>query len=103
MMALMHPDIEFQNLSGGEVNATGSGAEAFRQLAQQSKGLFSWRKQTVTKFWTNDAQAIIEVAYEGDLAYDLPNGMKAGETLRLTGQSEFTFRDGKIFRITDVS
>ena len=46
---------------------------------------------------------IIEVAYEGVLASDLPNGMKAGETLRLSGRSEFTFRDGKIYRITDAS
>ena len=58
MMALIHPDIKFENLSGGEVNATASGAEEFRRLAEQSKGLFTWRKQTVTKFWTNDAQAI---------------------------------------------
>jgi hypothetical protein len=37
------------------------------------------------------------------LASDLPNGMKAGETLRLNGRSEFTFCDGKIYRIKDVS
>ena len=103
MMEMIHPDIEFKNLSGGEVNATASGADEFRQLAEQSKGLFTWREQTVTKFWTNDAYASIEVAYEGVLASDLPNGMKAGETLRLTGRSEFTFRDGKIYRIMDVS
>ncbi|MBN2062515.1 MAG: hypothetical protein JW882_19080 [Deltaproteobacteria bacterium] len=50
-----------------------------------------------------DDQAFIDVAYEGVLASDMANGMKSGETLRLNGRSEFTFRDGKILRITDIS
>jgi hypothetical protein len=29
--------------------------------------------------------------------------MKAGETLRLSGRTEFAFCDGKIYRITDIS
>lgn len=37
------------------------------------------------------------------LASDLSSGMKAGNTLELTGRSEFEFRDGKIFRLTDYS
>lgn len=103
MMSVIHPDIEFKNVSGGKVNATASGVDEFRQLAEKSKGLFTSRKQTVIKFWSNDDRASIEVAYEGVLASDLPNGMKAGETLRLSGRSEFTFHDGKIFRIMDIS
>lgn len=102
MMPVIHPDIECKNVSGGEVNATASGADEFRRPAEQSKGLFISRRQTVTKFWTNNDRAFIELDYEGVLASDLPNGMKAGESLRLTGRSEFTFRDGRIYRITDI-
>lgn len=103
MMSVIHPDIEFKNVSSGEVNATASGANEFRKLAEQSKGLFSMRNQTITSFETKDDQAFIDVAYEGVLASDLPNGMKAGQTLRLNGRSEFSFRDGKIYRIADIS
>lgn len=103
MMSVMHPDIEFKNVSGGEVNATASGADEFRKLAEQSRDLFSWRKQTMMKFQLKDNQAFIEVAYEGVLVSDIPNGMKAGDTLRLNGRSEFTFHDGKIYLITDIS
>ena len=103
MMSVIHPDIEFKNVSGGEVNATASSVDEFRKLAEQSKVLFSSRKQTMIKFRTKDDQAFIDVAYEGVLASNLPNGMKEGETLRLNGRSEFTFRDGKIYRITDIS
>ena len=103
MMAVIHPDVKFKNVSNGEVNASASGVDEFRKLAEQSKGLFLARKQTVMKFWAKDDQATVEVAYEGVLASDLPTGMKAGETLRLSGRSEFTFRGGKIYRITDIS
>ena len=103
MMALIHPDIKFKNISDGEINATASGSEKFRQLAEQSEELFRSRKQTMTRFQAEGDQAFIEVAYEAVLATDLPNGMKAGETLRLNGRSEFTFHEGMIYRITDFN
>lgn len=103
MMATIHRDVEFKNISGGVVNATVSGAHEFRQLAEQSKGLFSSRNQTVRTFESHEDKAVIEVVYEAVLASDLPNGMKAGETLRLDGRSEFVFRDGKIHQLADYS
>ena len=103
MMAQIHPDVEFNNVSGNVVNATATGAGEFRRLAEMAREMFSSRKQTVTEFSVIDERVCIEVRYEGVLAADLPNGMKAGETLRLNGRSEFDFRDGKIFRITDIS
>jgi ketosteroid isomerase-like protein len=103
MMATIHPDIEFRNVSGSVVNATASGEGEFRQLAEQTKGLFSSRNQTLRSFASGGGIAMIEVTYEAVLAADLPNGMKAGETLRLEGRSEFVFRDGKICQLTDYS
>ncbi|UCG88193.1 MAG: nuclear transport factor 2 family protein [Gemmatimonadota bacterium] len=103
MMATIHHDIEFKNISGGVVNATAAGERDFRQLAEQSKGLFSSRNQTIKTFESHEDTAVIEVRYEAVLASDLPNGMKAGETLRLDGRSEFVFRDGRIYRLVDYS
>jgi ketosteroid isomerase-like protein len=103
MMALIHDDIEFENVSGGEVDARASGVEAFRALAEQAKGLFSEREQVMTAFEATEEGASIAVEYMGVLAGDLPNGMKAGEVLRLKGRSAFVFRDGKIRRLTDTS
>lgn len=101
MMSLIHADIEFTNVAGGEVNATASGAEEFRRLAEQSSKLFASRRQTITSCATEGDRAFVGIRYEAVLAVDLPNGLKAGETLLLKGRSEFTFRDGKIVRITD--
>ncbi len=103
MLSLLHPEIEFRNIAGGEVTAETFGIPALRRLAEQSIYMFSFRKQTLTRFALHDNRALIEVDFEAVLAADLPNGMKKGETLRLTGRSEFTFHDGKINRITDIS
>lgn len=59
MMAVIHPAIEFKNVSGGEVNATTSGAGDFRLLAEKSSELFRSRKQKKLTFWSNADQASI--------------------------------------------
>jgi ketosteroid isomerase-like protein len=103
MMALIHPEVEFKNISGGEVNATANGTEEFRKLAEWSNALFTSRKQAVTSYREDGETAYTDVDYEAVLATDMPNGMKAGETFRIKGRSEFRFRDGKICGITDIS
>lgn len=103
MMDTVHPDVEFQNVSGGEVNAVASGADEFRRMAEQATALFSSRQQRGMGFHASEGGASIDVAYEGVLATNFPNGMKAGETLKLEGRSEFEFKDGKIVRVVDYS
>lgn len=49
MLAVLHPDVESRNVSGGEVNASASGAEEFRRMVEQSKG-FSSRRQQIIRF-----------------------------------------------------
>lgn len=103
MVSAVHPDVDFKNISGGEVDATASGADEFRKLAEQSKEMLSSRKQTMVKFLIKDDRAFADVAYEGVLASDLPDEMKTGEDLRLNGRPAFTFCNGKIYRIKDIS
>ena len=103
MVDLVHPDVVFQNIAGGKVDAEATGAVQFRELALQSKALFAFRHQKVTVCrFTADAVAV-DIVFEGVLAADLPNGIKAGEKFKLEGQSYFGFKDNRIFRITDVS
>ena len=103
MLSLMHPDVVFKNVSGGNVNAVASGIDELRELANRARAMFSSRCQAITAFNSDGNSATAEIDFEGVLAVDLPNGMKAGETLRLKGRSEFEFRDGKLYRITDTS
>ena len=103
MLALAHPSVEFKNVSNGRVDAEANGIDALRKLAEQSRALFSTRKQAMTSFEGNGDHAIITVKFSAVIAADLPNGMKRGQELNLVGRTEFTFRDGKILQIIDVS
>ena len=103
MMSLLHPEIEFENISKGEVNAKATGVDEFRAIAEQAKELFESRKQTITRCDLSQNEASVEIDYEAVLAKDLHNGMKSGSTINLDGRSQFSFKDGKIFRIVDIS
>lgn len=100
---LVHPEVIFKNVSDGEVDAEAAGDAQFRELAHESKALFSSRRRKATAFRFSGDSVTVHAAYEGVLAVDLPNGMKTGEVLRLNGRSEFELKDGKLFRITDFS
>lgn len=65
MLNVVHSDIKFENVSDGQVTAEASGASAFRKLAEQSKQMFSSRKQTVTKVEASGREAFVEVDYTG--------------------------------------
>jgi len=103
MLALLHPEVTFQNVAGDRVNAEAFGIEAFRKLAEQSSALFVSREQTLKRFQAEGEGALAEVAFVGVLAADLPNGMRKGEVMEVTGRSEYRFREGRISGITDIS
>jgi len=103
MVSLMHPECSFQNVSAGEVNASAEGIRQFRALAESSKAVFSSRCQTITGYQEEADIVTVDIAYEGVLRMDLPNGLNAGQTLRLNGRSVYEFRDGLIRRLTDTS
>ena len=101
MLALLSPDIRFENYSGDELTAAATGIDEFRQLADQSKVLFSEREQRITELKLGQGTAIASIAYRGRLAADIPNGPSAGTALDLHGESEFWFGDGQIAKIVD--
>ena len=103
MVALVHPQIVFKNISGNEVSAEATGVKQFRDMAIQSKELFSSRQQKISNFSVKEGLASVDIDYEGILLTDLPNGLKAGEKIQLRGRSEYEFADGKIITITDFS
>lgn len=103
MLAVLHPEIEFRNISGGVITVSVSGAGQFREIAEQGKNLFSSRRQEVVGFQSTGTVAIAEISFKGVLAADLPDGRRAGEILEVDGRSEFGVRDGRIDRLTDYS
>jgi len=103
MVSLLSPDVRFENYSGGQLTAATSGIEEFRQLAEQSRSLFSEREQRITHLELGHESAVATIAYRGKLAKDIPDGPPAGTLLDLQGRSEFSFGNGRISKIVDRS
>jgi len=103
MLKDLHPDIEFRNISSGNVTLALQGIEAFKTQAQQASAYFSQRKQTVTSFRFKDQQVEVTIDYKGILAIDLPNGLKSGSIIELKGKSIYRFRENQIILIEDIS
>ena len=103
MLKNVHPQVEFKNISAGVVNASANGVAELRTLAQQSLPLFSERHQKVESLELQGSMAVVTIAFRAVVAADLPNGLKKGQVLNLSGRSEFEFQDGAILKITDIS
>lgn len=103
MLLVVHPDVEFKNISAGVVNARTSGIAELKALAQQSILLFSERRQVIESLEIVGSRAVASITFRAVVASDLPNGLRKGQILSLSGRSEFEFQDGKISKITDIS
>jgi predicted RNase H-like nuclease len=103
MLANLHPEIEFENISNGETNLTLKGIEKFREQAEIAKAVFTERHQEVISMKSHGDTTEVEIDYRGVLALDLPMGLKKGDTLELKGKSIFKFSNEKIIQLTDIS
>jgi len=103
MLALLTPDVLFENVTDDRVTAASSGAAGFRELAEQGAAMFSERRQVITAWTFRPASVLVGIAWRGVLAADLPDGPAAGTVIELAGESEFEFSGGRISRIVDRS
>ena len=95
--------VVFENISNEKVDLRTEGINDFKKQAESAKQYFEEREQTIESWNFNDYKVSINIDYRAVIAVDLPNGLKKGDTLKLKGQSEFEFKEGKIIRITDKS
>lgn len=103
MLDCVTDDVVFENISNTGQSMRLEGKEAMRQVAELSGNAFSYRRQKVTHLLSADDRAAAEIEFEGKAAVDLPNGTRAGETVKIRGASFFEFRDDKLSRIADYS
>lgn len=103
MLADMHDEIRFENISNGEVNLATNGIAELRGQAEQAKQYFKEREQKNTGIRFINEQVEIDIDYTGIIAIDIPNGLKAGDKIELKGESVFTFKDNKIIKLKDIS
>ena len=103
MLATLHPQVTFENITAGVTTVRTQGIDEFRRLAQSTLPLFARRRQTVTSYVESNGVAQVGIAFEGVFAVDLPNGAQAGQAIALNGRSEFRVHDGLLVHIADIS
>lgn len=103
MCACLHPEIRFENWSGGELTLVTEGLDAFRAQAEASTQYFTSRRQEMVQIEESADEVRVSITYTATLAQSLPNGLAAGDILSLQGTSTFRFRDGLIVGLSDFS
>lgn len=103
MLATMQDEVVFENYTAGVLSVRTLGIAELRHLAESSRHLFSMRRQTVTAWREDGDTAHANIHFEGVFAIDLPNGVRAGQSIALAGRSEFRQQDGRLIYIADYS
>ncbi len=103
MLKDLHDEVEFEHISGGQISMAIRGKKAFKEQAQAATAYFKERSQEVIAWHFDGDLVLVDIDYRGVLAIDFPNGMRAGETLRLKGQSVFSFLGDQVIKIQDKS
>ena len=103
MLATMQDEVIFENYTAGVLGVRTIGIAELRHLAENSRHLFSLRRQTITAWGEDGDTAQASIRFEGTFAVDLPNGVRAGQSIALDGRSEFRQHDGRLIYIADYS
>lgn len=103
MLDCVTDDVVFENISNSSGSMRLDGKDMMRQVADLSGNAFSYRRQRLINVVTGAGKAAAEIEFEGKAAVDLPNGVKAGETVKVRGASFFEFRGNLLCRIADYS
>ena len=103
MLAVMHDDIKFENITDGHVTLTAHGRNELRQQTEKAVQMFEKWEQKITSVTPVNDQVEVDIYYHGILAVDLLNGLKAGDKIEQKGKSVFRFKDDKIIELKDIS
>jgi ketosteroid isomerase-like protein len=103
MLACVTDDVVFENISNAGQSMRLDGKGMMRQVAEVSGNAFSYRRQRLINLVASENKAAAEIEFEGRAAVDLPNGVRAGETVKVRGASFFEFRGPLLCRIADYS
>ena len=103
MLDCVTEDVVFENISNAGGSMRLDGKDMMRQVAELSGNAFSYRRQRLINVVSGAGKAAAEIEFEGKAAVDLPNGIKAGETVKVRGASFFEFRGNLLCRIADYS
>jgi ketosteroid isomerase-like protein len=103
MLATLHPQVVFENITAGVPTVRTQGLADFQRLAESTRPLFARRRQTITAWNEQGDSGYASIFFEGVFALDLPNGVRAGQAIAVNGRSEYRVFDGLLIYIADIS
>ncbi|MCR9078684.1 MAG: nuclear transport factor 2 family protein [Henriciella sp.] len=103
MLDCVTEDVIFENISNASQSMRLEGRDQMGEVARLSGNAFSYRRQRMINLIIGEGKASAEIEFEGKAAVDLPNGVRAGETVKIRGASFFEFRGRLLSRIADYS
>jgi len=103
MLDCVTEDVVFENISNTGQSMRLEGRARMQEVAELSGNAFSYRRQRLVNLVIGTGKAAAEIEFEGKAAVDLPNGTKAGDTVKIRGASFFEFRGRLLSRIADYS
>lgn len=103
MLAVLTPDIHFENHAEGRLTHVARGIVEFAALAEEAKALFAWRELRVIALAFEEDAVVAEIVFRGQLVADPSDRAAADVVIELRGQSEFFFDGVRIGRIIDRS
>jgi len=101
MLAVLSDDVRFEHHAGGDMSVATDGKDEFGKLARVGAALFASRRQEVTAVRDEGDTVVVDIAFHGEVAEDIPDGPGAGTVIEMVGTSEFAFDGGKISRVID--
>lgn len=103
MGSFLHDDVEFKNISNGEVTLALNGKTAFIKQAKHAVNLFEKREIMVKSFTFEDEFLDVKLDFMGILAVDVPEDHKKGDKIEMEGRSRLKFSSDKIISIEDIN
>jgi len=103
MLDCVTEDVIFENISNAGQSMRLEGRDRMGEVAELSGNAFSYRRQRLVNLVIGEGKAAAEIEFEGKAAVNLPNGVRAGETVKIRGASFFEFRGRLLSRIADYS
>ncbi len=102
MMSCMHTDCIFENIVNGKVSFSTKGKHHFRQISLVAQNNYSFRKQVIEGFVEKEEQTIVNFYFKATLSIDIEGLGKKGEAIAFETKSIFEFKNGLIYKLSNL-
>ena len=103
LLALVSDDIEFESYRAGKREIHVVGKADFQAMMARAMTLFTSREQRIITSTPHEEGLNTELAFKGIFTPEYAEKQMIGRLLRLQNQTAFRIREGKLYRIVEMS